>query len=111
MIYIVLHHPGSLGDPQKRYRFTPQVSKWRIPDGVSVDALYDFGAKNFYRCTEIIQLGLIVECGRIITFRSFRRFLCDRWFCNGAFQRKMSHVGACIRQIQGDRADPVNGSS
>lgn len=34
-------------DSEKRYRFTPSVSKWRMPVALSVDALCGFGAKNF----------------------------------------------------------------
>jgi len=44
-------------DNQKRYRFTPPLSKWRICEVLSVDVLCGFGAKNFIRCTESIQLG------------------------------------------------------
>ncbi|CAI8826616.1 Peptidase S1 domain-containing protein [Pseudomonas sp. IT-P44] len=54
-VCIVLRPPGRLRDKQKRYRFTPPVGNWRIPDALSVDALCGFGAKNFNRCTEFIQ--------------------------------------------------------
>jgi len=55
MVCIVLHLPGRLRDNQKRYRFTPSVSNWRMPEAISVDALCGFGAKNLIRCTEFIQ--------------------------------------------------------
>ena len=46
-----------LRDNQKRYRFTPSLSKWRICEALSVDALCGFGAQNFIRCAESIQPG------------------------------------------------------
>ena len=55
MVCIVLYLRGRLRDNPKRYRFTPPVSKWRIPDRLSVDAVCGFGAKNFNGCTEFIQ--------------------------------------------------------
>jgi hypothetical protein len=61
MVCIVFHPCGRPHDNPKRYRFTPPVSKWRMPDRLSVDALCGFGAKNFNRCTEFIQ------CGRLAT--------------------------------------------
>jgi hypothetical protein len=42
-------------DMQKRYRFTPPVSKWRICEALSVDVLCGFGAKNFNDCTDFKQ--------------------------------------------------------
>jgi hypothetical protein len=57
-ICIVFDLPGGQRDNPKRYRFTPSVSNWRMPDALSVDALCGFGAKNLNRCAEFLQLAL-----------------------------------------------------
>jgi hypothetical protein len=54
---MVLTNLLPLRDNQKRYRFTPLLSKWRMCEVLSVDTLCGFGAKNFIRCTESIQPG------------------------------------------------------
>jgi hypothetical protein len=46
MVRMVLRHPGRLRETKKRYRFTPPLSKRRMPVALSVDALCGFGAKN-----------------------------------------------------------------
>lgn len=46
-----------LRDNQKRYRFTPQLSKLRMCEALSVDTLCGFGAKIFICCAESIQPG------------------------------------------------------
>ena len=57
MVGIVFQPPVESPDMQKRYRFTPPVSNWRICEALSVDALCGFGAKNFYDCAEFTQSG------------------------------------------------------
>lgn len=64
MVCIVLHLTGRLRDNQKRYRFTPSVSKWRMPDALSVDLLCGFGAKNLKCCAEFIQWCLLQNVNR-----------------------------------------------
>ena len=54
-------------DIQKRYRFTPPVSKWRICEALSVDVLCGFGAKNFNHCADSNS-------------RQFLRGVSGRWF-------------------------------
>ena len=46
MVRIVLPTPVRRGDNKKRYRFTPSVSKRRMPVAQSVDVLGVFGAKK-----------------------------------------------------------------
>jgi hypothetical protein len=58
MIFIVLTILLPLRDNPKCYRFTPPVSNRRMFEGLSVDVLCGFGAKNLKRCTEFIQLGV-----------------------------------------------------
>jgi hypothetical protein len=50
---------------QKRYRFTPPVSKWRMCEALSVDVLCGFGAKNFNQCAEFTQLGVLRRVNRL----------------------------------------------
>jgi hypothetical protein len=71
MVCIVLQPPGRQGDNQKRYRFTPPVSKWRIPERLSVDALCGFGAKNLNRCTEFIQWGHLADLNTSLLISHF----------------------------------------
>jgi hypothetical protein len=59
MVGIVFQPPVESPDMQKRYRFTPPVSNWRICEALSVDALCGFGAKNFYDCAEFTQSGIL----------------------------------------------------
>ena len=58
MLGLVLQPAVGQRDNAKRYRFTPSVSNWRMPDALSVDPLCGFGAKNIIRCTDFIQSGL-----------------------------------------------------
>lgn len=64
-----------------------------MPDAVSVDVLYDFGAKNFNCCAEFIQLGPLpnvhtslfishfgIFCGVI---RSVMVRRAEKWFMSG----------------------------
>jgi hypothetical protein len=58
MVCIVFSPAVQRRDNEKRYRFTPLVSNWRMPDALSVDALCGFGAKNIFCCTDFTQLSL-----------------------------------------------------
>jgi hypothetical protein len=80
-------------DNQKRYRFTPPLSNWRICEAVSVDALCGFGAKIFIRCTESIQLGGSRSMSASLCFGHFSAFcgiagslmvrFAEKWFIPG----------------------------
>lgn len=56
---MVFQPPVWSPDMQKRYRFTPPVSKRRICEALSVDVLCGFGAKNFNVCAEFKQLDIL----------------------------------------------------
>ncbi|WP_448089589.1 hypothetical protein [Pseudomonas azerbaijanoccidentalis] len=71
---MVLTNLLPLRDNQKRYRFTPLLSKWRMCEVLSVDSLYGFGAKIFIRCTESIQLGGSPGMNRLTSFGHFGAF-------------------------------------
>jgi hypothetical protein len=58
-------------DNQKRYRFTPPVSNWRMLEAVSVDALCGFGAKNFIRCTYFTQSGPLASSSESLVYGHF----------------------------------------
>jgi hypothetical protein len=74
MVCIVLRLPGRLRDNQKRYRFTPSVSNWRMPDALSVDALCGFGAKILNRCAEFIQHDCRVKANWSLSVSHFSVF-------------------------------------
>jgi hypothetical protein len=58
-------------DNRKRYRFTPPVSKRRMFERLSVDALCGFGAKNLNRCTEFIQFSVFRRLNESLSVSHF----------------------------------------
>ncbi|CAI8965657.1 hypothetical protein EMIT0215P_70193 [Pseudomonas serboccidentalis] len=85
-------------DHQKRYRFTPSVSIWRMPDALSVDALCGFGAKNLQDVLDSYSLGTSVV-GYIRLFRAFAGVRGQCWLRDGARSVSMSLVSAVLAWV------------
>ena len=83
---IVFHAPACARDRQKRYRFTPPVSKRRICEALSVDVLCGFGAKNFNVCAEFKQSGVF----RSVNMPCF----------SGHFSNCYAHAGAVLVRLR-----------